>query len=122
MRARPLLFLAAIAAVATTSAAVGQEWTRFRGPNGQGQSEATTIPITWAESDYNWKIELPGIGHSSPVIWGNKVFVTSADPDTATLHVICLGTADGKKLWQRDFESAVHHVHTQNNFASSTPA
>src|SRR5262249_20866289 len=69
-----------------------QEWTRFRGPNGQGQSDAPTIPITWTENDYNWKVELPGIGHSSPVVWGDKVFLTSADPDTATLHVICLRT------------------------------
>ncbi len=91
-------------------------------PNGQGQSDATTIPTTFAEADFNWKVELPGIGHSSPVVWGNKVFVTSADPDTATIHVLAFNTADGKKLWQRDYPSTTYHLHTQNNYASSTPA
>ena len=120
MRARKLLMLAA--AINLAASAEAQDWTRFRGPNGQGQSDAPTIPITWTENDYNWKVELPGIGHSSPVVWGGKVFVTSADPDSATLHVLCLSTANGKELWHRDFASATHKVHTQNNFASSTPA
>ncbi|HUU92983.1 MAG TPA: serine/threonine protein kinase, partial [Phycisphaerae bacterium] len=51
-------------------------WPRFRGPNGQGIGQAEAIPVTWTEKDYNWKVELPGGGHSSPVIWGEKVFVT----------------------------------------------
>ena len=56
----------------TVSMVQAQEWTRFRGPNGQGISEAKTIPTKWAESDYNWKVELPGGGHSSPVLWGQR--------------------------------------------------
>ncbi len=56
----------------------GHEWTRFRGPNGQGQSDAATIPSEWTKQDVNWDIELPGLGHSSPVVWGDKVFVASA--------------------------------------------
>ncbi len=99
-----------------------QEWTRFRGPNGQGQSDASGIPTQWTAKDYNWRIELPGVGHSSPIVWGNKVFVTSADPDSATMHVLCVSTADGKKLWQRDFPSSSYHIHDFNSFASSTPA
>ena len=100
-----------------------QEWTRFRGPNGQGQSDAAaTIPVAWTQSNYNWKVDLPGVGHSSPVVWGDRVFVTSADPDTAVRHVLCLSTADGKTLWQRDFPGSKYHVHNQNNFAVSTPA
>ena len=46
----------------------GQEWTRFRGPNGQGISDAKTIPVKWIQTDYNWKVQLPGEGHSSPVL------------------------------------------------------
>ncbi|MHC4509729.1 MAG: hypothetical protein ACYTAO_12350, partial [Planctomycetota bacterium] len=57
------------------------QWPRFRGPNGQGISDAKTIPIKWTQSDYNWKIELPGTGPSSPVVWDDKVFVTCADQD-----------------------------------------
>jgi len=51
-----------------------QEWTRFRGPGGTGVSEATTIPVRWTEDDYNWKVEIPGIGHSQPVLWGERPF------------------------------------------------
>jgi outer membrane protein assembly factor BamB len=59
-----------------TCAAHGQEWSRFRGPNGQGISSARTIPVKWTENDYNWKVKLPGGGHGSPVLWNDKMFVT----------------------------------------------
>ena len=65
-----------------------QEWSRFRGPNGTGASEATTIPVKWNDGDINWRTQLPGIGHSSPIAWGNKLFLLSADPKTATLFII----------------------------------
>ena len=47
--------------------ATAQEWTRFRGPNGSGISSATHIPLKWTDDDYNWKIDLPVQGSSSPV-------------------------------------------------------
>ena len=99
-----------------------QEWTRFRGPNGSGVLTDCEIPGQWTEADYNWKVTLPGVGHASPVIWGERVFLLSADPQTATRHVLCLRAADGATLWQRDFPSAPHHLHLRNSFASSTPA
>ena len=112
-----------ILAVIGAGIAFSDEWPRFRGPNGLGQSDAaSTIPVSWTDKDYNWKIELPGVGHSSPVIWGNKVFVTSGDPDTATRHVLCVNAATGEKLWQRDFPGKTYHLHTQNSYATSTPA
>ena len=52
--------------------AASQEWTRFRGPNGSGISDATTVPVKWTEKDFNWTADLPGQGHSSPVVWGDK--------------------------------------------------
>lgn len=99
-----------------------QEWTRFRGPNGSGVSEAANIPATWTDKDYNWKVELPGIGHSSPVIWKDKVFLTSADNKTALRHVLAVSTADGHTLWERTYSSSTHTKHTLNSFASPTPA
>jgi outer membrane protein assembly factor BamB len=99
-----------------------QDWTRFRGPNGTGVSEATTIPTEWTPSDYNWKTELPGLGHSSPVIWGDRVFLLSADPATATRYVLCYNTKDGSEAWKRTFESATHTLHDRSSYASSTPA
>src|SRR3954471_22627935 len=85
------------------SSAAAQEWTRFRGPNGTGESEATTIPASWTDKDLNWRIELPGIGHSSPVLWGGKIFLLSADAKTATRYVLCIDAKDGKPLWQKEY-------------------
>lgn len=99
-----------------------QEWTRFRGPNGTGLSAATTVPTTWTESDYNWKVQLPGVGHSSPVLWGDKLFITSAIEETAQRIILCLNAHDGRIEWQRRYDSTVHHHHKFNSFASTTPA
>ena len=99
-----------------------QEWTRFRGPNGTGLSEAKNLPAKWTESDYNWKAALPGQGHSSPVLWGDKIFLMSADPATATRYILCLSAADGRELWRRQYDSTTHRIHTRNTFGSCTPA
>lgn len=104
------------------STAAGQEWARFRGPNGTGVSNAKTIPVRWSESDYNWKIKLPGIGHSSPTLWGKRLFILSADPDKATRYVLCYDANSGKQLWRRDYPSEPHHLHIRSSFASCTPA
>jgi outer membrane protein assembly factor BamB len=103
------------------SAAAGQEWTRFRGPNGAGQSETTTIPTAWGSGEQLWKATLAGIGHSSPVLWGQRVFLTSADPATGRRYVMCLSAADGKLLWTRDYDGKKYSMHQQNSLASSTP-
>ena len=99
-----------------------QQWTRFRGPNGTGVSEAKSIPVAWTETDYDWKIDLPGMGHSSPVVWGNNVFLMSGDPENATRYVLCLNALSGKIVWQHEYSSTVHHLHPRNSFASGTPA
>jgi len=98
------------------------EWTRFRGPNGTGISTATGIPVKWTPGDYKWKVELPAIGHSSPVVWGDKVFVTCGDQQTARRIILCLKAADGSTLWEKRYDSKPHVVNKDNCFASSTPA
>ncbi len=116
----PACLLASLLATTSVSA---QEWARFRGPNGTGFSQAKTIPTTWTEEDYNWKVELPGgSGHSSPVVWGDKVFLLSADPNDATRYMLCYDAKTGKQLWQRKYQSTPHHLHVRSSFASSTPA
>jgi len=100
----------------------GQEWTRFRGPNGSGVSHAKTIPANLTAADINWKVELPGVGHSSPVLWGEKIFVTSAGENEGGLNVLCLEAADGKVRWKKEFPLTPFAHHKFNSFASSTPA
>jgi outer membrane protein assembly factor BamB len=103
-------------------AAEADNWPRFRGPNGAGVSEAATVPAQWTEKDYNWKVELPGGGHSSPVVWGDRIFVTSGLDDTGRRMVLCLKAADGSVLWKREYESPVCKMNSLNSYGSVTPA
>ena len=96
-------------------------WTRFRGPNGDGNS-AAEVPVRWTEADYAWKADLPGSGHSQPVIWGEKVFVTCASEDGAERKVVSLDLSSGASRWVRRFPAEVHEKHRLNSYASSTPA
>lgn len=111
-----------LTAGAVSTVATGQEWTRFRGPNGAGISECDTIPVTWTDDDYNWQVALPGTGHSSPVLWGERIFLTSAEDDGAVRIVLCLSAENGELLWQRRYPSTPHKKHVRNSFATPTPA
>ena len=77
---------------------LAQDWPRFRGPNGSGVSLSKTIPTTWTDQDFNWKIPLPGAGHSSPVLWDTRVFLISGDAKTKQVSVICVSAHDGQML------------------------
>ncbi len=121
MNRRPHLALALLVLATSTARLSAQEWTRFRGPDGSGQSDAQNIPVAWTADDYLWKTRLPGIGHSSPVLWGEKIFLLSADPANGTRHVLCVSAVNGKLLWQQSYPATTHALHTQNSFASSTP-
>lgn len=99
-----------------------QEWTRFRGPNGSGVSQAESIPVDVSDDSYNWRVRLPGIGHSSPVVWGERVFLLSSDPETATRYALCIDAKSGKTLWQKEFASRPYAIHQRSSFSSSSPA
>jgi len=119
-----LTLLLALLALQLTVGAAGdaQEWTRFRGPNGTGISEAETIPTTFTEADIDWKVKLPGIGASQPVIWGERIFVTSAPEDGSRRILSCLDATDGKTVWEIAVASKGYRKHQWNTFASGTPA
>jgi outer membrane protein assembly factor BamB len=111
-----------VLALALVPVVAAQEWTRFRGPNGSGVSAATTVPVRWTEANFNWKVELPGVGHSSPVVWGQRLFVTCADEKTGTRSLLCLRLRDGERLWTRAFPGERHGKHADNSFATASPA
>jgi len=108
--------------ISFSSISKGQQWSRYRGPNGQGISYAKNIPVKWTQKDYNWKVSLPGGGHSSPVLWGDKVFVTSSDQKTDYGYLLALRASDGKILWQKQYSLASYRPNPRNSYAAATPA
>ncbi len=97
------------------------DWTRFRGPNGEGVIEQCSVPMPWTASDVAWTIDLPGKGNGSPIVVSGKVFLMSADATTAERYVLAFDLASGKELWRKTFTSQFHKVHARSSFASCTP-
>ncbi len=98
------------------------EWTRFRGPNGTGHGVAEGLPVQWADKDYSWKVKLPGVGHASPVLWGERLFTTCADEGDGAQYVLCYDAISGEKIWERKLQSKKYPHHKFNSFASATPS
>lgn len=105
------------------SAKAGNDpWPRFRGAEGNGVSAAQNLPVKWSESDLRWKVNLPGKGHSSPVVWRDRIFLTSGNETNAERYIICVQAADGKRLWEEKFPSTTFGQNRENSFGTSTPA
>ncbi len=98
------------------------QWTRFRGSNGQGIDTDGSVPVAWDSSDFRWKITLPGTGNASPVVWGNKIFVTSADDEKDLGYLMAVDGRDGKILWQKEFTVTDISLHNNNKLDAATPA
>lgn len=98
-------------------------WARFRGPNGTGVAPDRDIPIKWDEKEgILWKVPI-GPGNSSPVVWGDQVFVQSAVADASERKLLCLSAGDGKVLWSRSVTGVPFKTLNRfNTYASSTPA
>jgi outer membrane protein assembly factor BamB len=118
MRTRAVTFLAAVLLYSNLASA---DWPRFRGPNGSGVAPAANTPASFTSTDFNWSIELPGKGHSSPVVIGKKIFVTCGVPETGRRSIICIDADTGQNLWQRDYDSLTFKQHVDNSYASASP-
>jgi outer membrane protein assembly factor BamB len=104
--------------------AVAEDWPGWRGPRGDGTSAESGLPIRWsATENVRWKVPVPGSGHSSPVIVGDRIFLTSCRPETKERLLLCFDRHDGKLLWERVVLTApLERKHQFNSYASSTPA
>ena len=94
------------------------------GPGGLGISKETNLPTKWSATDnIAWRTEIPGNGHSSPIIHGDRVFVTTCLLKEQDRVLLCLDRKDGKILWQRDVaHSPLEPRHKLNSYSSATPA
>lgn len=117
-----LLSATLFACLVASPTSQAQPWSRFRGDNGSGLSSGPTIPSQWTDTDYAWKINLPGVGHSSPVLWNKRLFVTCGDEASATRALLCIDADRGSVLWTRQFPGKTHRKHADNAYAAATPA
>lgn len=115
------LFLASAAFFGWLNAARSENWPGWRGPRGDGTSAEKEMPIHWsAASNIVWKAAIPGIGHASPVVWEDRVFLVSAVGEGRVL--LCLKRQTGKIIWRQTvIRSPLERKHTLNSHASSTP-
>lgn len=97
-------------------------WPRFRGENGDGVAESTRPTSDWSTIEKLWTVPLPGIGHGSPAIWNDKLFLTTGDLETGAFSLVAFSTTDGSQLWQRSEQGDNYAKHARNSYASSTPA
>jgi outer membrane protein assembly factor BamB len=99
-------------------------WSRWRGPSGQGLVAGAEYPDKWSASEnVLWKTPVPGRGHSSPIVWADKIFLTTASADGKRLSVLAYRRSDGTRLWEAIAPSgASEAVYPKNSHASATPA
>ena len=138
---RGLLFLLAFSAEA-------QNWPAFRGPGASGAADRQNLPLTWnvkTGANIGWKTPVPGLAHSSPIVWGDRIYLTTAvssrpdatfkrglygegdassDTSTQQWKVLCLDLKTGKPLWERTaYEGRPKEKrHIKSTYASPTPA
>ncbi len=131
-----------VGVIAAVAAYAGENWYQHRGPRQDGVTAVDKLPLTWSETEnMRWKMELPGPGTSSPVVWGDRVFVTAfsgysidkknpnaEDTSKLQLHVACFHARTGKQLWQKAFtpKNKVFPAATSpmklHGYATNTPA
>ena len=101
-----------------------QNWPCWRGPNGDGTSNDMNLPIQWdSATNIVWKSEIPGIGYSSPIVWEDRLFTTTAIPETQEKVLLCYDSKNGKLLWQKTvLKGRFEAKHNDNSHASGTPS
>jgi outer membrane protein assembly factor BamB len=135
-RSGQLLF--ALIMLLVTSFAAAEDWPRFRGPNGSGLSTSSDIPSSWSdEENVKWKIDLPGPGGSSPIVFGDRIYLTyytgygldKEEPGNAAdlkRYLACYNKSDGALVWHSDVpsmhdEDPYEGFITEHGYASCTP-
>ncbi|MBA4190687.1 MAG: hypothetical protein C0467_22105 [Planctomycetaceae bacterium] len=116
--------LTTLFALAPTVTLSASDWPQFRGPNATGVSDEKNLPTEWSKTKgIAWKADLPGRGASSPVIVGNRVYVTcSSGTRDDRLHVLCFDAATGKQLWHRQLQATGSTAcHPKTCMAANTP-
>jgi outer membrane protein assembly factor BamB len=120
-----LLCVATLGGVLDVSHALAEtNWPQFRGPHGDGQSSAKGLPLTWSETEnIRWKTPIHGKGWSSPVVWNDQIWLTTATEDGKQRFVVCVDAGSGRKLHDVVVlnDPDPQYCHPMNSYASPTP-
>ncbi|MHC4119948.1 MAG: outer membrane protein assembly factor BamB family protein [Planctomycetota bacterium] len=123
-QATALFFLAAavlLLSFETTAASADGNWPDWRGPTGQGVSEATSLPLNWSETEnIVWKTPIHDLGYSTPVVWGNQVWLTTATRKGESLYAVCVDLNTGRVVHDVEvFKPAKpQRIHRLNSYAT----
>jgi outer membrane protein assembly factor BamB len=98
-------------------------WSRWRGPSGQGYVEGSGYPDRWSDTEnVLWKVKVPGSGNSSPIVWGDRIFLTTAYESGRRLALLAFDRSKGTKLWETPIQQkGIEKGHDKNGHASATP-
>ena len=114
----------ALGLLASSALTHGENWSQFRGPTRQGNSTETGVPLHWSTtSNVLWKTEIPGESWSSPIVWNDRVFVTTATESGQSCRVLSLDAKSGKIQWNKEvFQQTPRRKEGRNTYATPTPA
>lgn len=141
-----ILLISTLLGLPSQAEDAGKNWPQWRGPLGTGAAPKADPPVEWSESkNIRWKIKLPGLGHSTPVIWNDRIFLTTAVPFGEELKprysgapgahdnspvtrrhefvVLCISRRDGKTVWKKTVHKELPHEggHYTGSLASASP-
>ena len=121
MKSSPTTFFALLLSAGLLQA---ENWPQWRGPEGQGHSTETGLPLHWnATENIAWKAAIPGQSWSSPIVWGDCVFLTTATAEGERCHVLCLDRRTGATRWDKGvFQQRLLRKEGRNSYATPTPA
>ena len=117
--------LIALSLLLQASAFAQDDWVRWRGPEGNGvAAKDEKPPVAWTETDFVWKVKVPGKGHASPIVVGDQIFLETADASKGTQSVVCYDRKTGKEQWQTPLNQGGlrRGIHRNNSYASQTIA
>ena len=100
-----------------------ENWPCWRGPRGDGTCIEQDVPTNWDPAGALWKTKLPGKGHASPIVWGDRVCTVTGMTATQERILLCIDRTSGKIPWQQTVvQGPLEKIHKENSYASGTPA
>jgi outer membrane protein assembly factor BamB len=114
------LFASAALSLMVCATAPAENWPQWRGPNFNGSSDEKGLPAKWTRESARWSVALPGASASTPIIYGDRVFISTADDETRTMHALCLDRKTGKILWNNKVTEGFQRDE-KSNFSSPSP-